>query len=76
MRVSSFSGRMSASASAGASFASRVGSRLLDRVMRFTGIAGRLADTAASRWYIIVEILPYIVGSIFARVVLADVLGM
>ena len=63
-------------ASSSASVASRFGSRLLSRAMAITGIAARLADTASSRWYIIVEILPYIVGSLFARALFADVLGL
>ena len=37
---------------------------------------GQLSDTASSRWYLLIECLPHVLGSIALRFVLADVLGL
>jgi hypothetical protein len=37
---------------------------------------GQLSDTASSRWDLLIECLPHVLGSIALRFVLADVLGL
>jgi hypothetical protein len=36
----------------------------------------QLSETASSRWYLLIECLPHVFGSIALRFVLADVLGL
>jgi hypothetical protein len=39
-------------------------------------LAAQLSDTASSRWYLLIECLPHVLGSIAMRFVLADMLGL
>ena len=36
----------------------------------------QLSDTTSSRWYLLIECLPHVLGSIARRFMLADVLGL
>ena len=54
---------------------SRLAERVMKRGLDATGLAKTLTDTAKSRWYLLVECLPHVLGSIAMRFVLADVMG-
>ena len=54
----------------------RLASRVATGGLDATGLAKTLAETASSRWYLLIECLPHVLGSIAMRFVLADVLNL
>ena len=65
-----------AAASRARCFARRCRHRLTAPPLPLPLTSPQLSDTASSRWYLLIECLPHVLGSIALRFLLADVLGL